>query len=250
MKNNAILQQNRESWNAIADDWFGCTALPQYGCRIPKETELKLFGDVQGKKLLDLGCGSGHSLLYHARRGAGELWGLDISEKQLENAGTLLRDHGFSSNLYCAPMEENPGLPQGTFDIVYSIYALGWTTDLPETLRLTALYLKPDGCFIFSWDHPFLHCISPEGGRYVLDQGYFDNRPFVLEKGGQTMVLMNRRVSDYVNALADAGFSIERMIEETDAETLCTPVEFSSRYYAQSKAKLIPLSFVMKARKR
>lgn len=89
---NDIQIKNQAGWNAIADEWFGTTALPEYGCLIPKEAELKLFGDVTGKKLLDIGCGSGHSLLYHARNGASELWGLDLSSKQLENAGRLCVD--------------------------------------------------------------------------------------------------------------------------------------------------------------
>jgi len=37
------------------------------------EDELKLFGDVSGKKMLDIGCGSGHSLKYHGDNNADEL---------------------------------------------------------------------------------------------------------------------------------------------------------------------------------
>ena len=244
-----ILKQNQTSWDAIADDWFGTTALPEYGCRMPTETELGLFGNVTGKKLLDIGCGSGHSLLYHAQHGAGELWGLDISSRQLENARRLLYENGYAARLFCAPMEENPGLSQGYFDFVYSIYAIGWTTDLATTLWHIASYLKPGGTLIFSWDHPFMHCVAPQDGQYVLDGGFFDDKPFTFEKGGMPMTLVNRKLSEYINALADAGLFVEHMVEETDAETICRPAEFSSGYYAPSKAKLIPLSFVMKARK-
>ena len=253
---NEILKQNQTSWNAIADDWFGTTALPEYGCRMPTETELGLFGDVTGKRLLDIGCGSGHSLLYHARRDAGELWGLDISSRQLENAQRLLRENGCDARLFCSPMEENPKdasgsamLPQNYFDFVYSIYAIGWTVDLQATLRNIASYLKPGGAFIFSWDHPFMPCVDARDGQYVLDGGFFDDTPFTFEKGGMPMTLINQKMSDYVNGLAEAGFCLERLVEETDAETLRSPAEFSSAYYAPGKAKLMPLSFVMRARK-
>ena len=246
---NAIQRQNQSGWNAIADEWFGTTALPEYGSRIPTETQLGLFGDVAGKRMLDIGCGSGHSLLFHARHGAAELWGLDISSRQLENAQGLLRENGYDARLLCSPMEENPGLPQGYFDFVYSIYAIGWTTDLTATLSHISSYLKPGGSFIFSWDHPFMHCVSAQDGQYVLDGGYFDDRPFTFEKGGMPMTLMNRKFSDYINALANAGFCVQRIVEETDAETFRQPAEFSSAYYAPGKAKLIPLSFVMKAQK-
>ena len=262
MEANKVLQQNQSSWNAIADEFFGVTALPEYGCLIPTETELGLFDDVAGKRMLDIGCGSGHSLLYHGQRGAAELWGLDISSRQLENAQGLLSENGYAPKLFHSPMEQNPGLPPGYFDVVYSIYAMGWTTDLKKTFQLVASYLKPGGMFIFSWDHPFMHSVSPQqgefsgmppsataDGQYVLDGGYLDNSPFSFLKNGMPMTVSNYKVSDYINALAAAGFCLERMVEETDAETLRRPAEFSSRYYAPSKAKLIPLSFVMKARK-
>lgn len=46
----------------MADSWFGSTALPSYGCLVPSEEELQLFPALTGKKVLDIGCGSGHSL--------------------------------------------------------------------------------------------------------------------------------------------------------------------------------------------
>ena len=57
--------------------------------------------------MLEIGCGSGHSLKYHADRNAGELWGVDISRKQLENAEAYLKEHGYTAKLICAPMEAN-----------------------------------------------------------------------------------------------------------------------------------------------
>lgn len=251
MDGTEILNQNRQSWNSIADDWFGVTALPEYGCRIPAETELNLFGDVRGKKILDIGCGSGHSLLYHGKNGAGELWGLDISSRQLENAERQLSDNGLAARLFCSPMEENPGIPEDYFDVVYSVYAIGWTVDLTKTLKNISCYLKRGGCFIFSWDHPFMSAVGADeaGGRYVLDGGYLDRELFTFKKAEQPVSLYNRRFCDYVNALYETGFVIERIVEETDNVTVNNPAEFSSAYYAAGKAKLIPLSFIMKARK-
>ena len=53
MNPNDILAQNRESWDAIADTFFGVTALPEYGCFIPSEEELRLFPALAGQKVLD-----------------------------------------------------------------------------------------------------------------------------------------------------------------------------------------------------
>lgn len=90
MKNDTIVQHNKIYWNDHADLWFGTTALPQYGVKFPTEEELNIFGDVTGKKMLEICCGSGHSIKYLAERNAGELWGIDISQNQLDNAKNIL----------------------------------------------------------------------------------------------------------------------------------------------------------------
>jgi SAM-dependent methyltransferase len=263
--NENILTQNKSSWNAIADSWFGVTALPTYGCLCPTEDELHLFPDLIGKKVLDIGCGSGHSLKWCRDNGATELWGLDISERQLENAQKYLTENGYESKLFCSPMEENPGLPTGYFDVVYSIYAIGWTVDLQKTFDLISVYLKPGGVFIFSWDHPFMHCVEVQDDKLIFSGSYFEREPFTFmrtgsgkgagrspaayEEGGNPLTLYNRRMSDYINALALAGFSVEQIVEETEKETMERDCGFSSKYYAPCKAKRFPLSLIVKARK-
>ncbi|MDR1692064.1 MAG: GNAT family N-acetyltransferase [Oscillospiraceae bacterium] len=246
---SAILTRNKNSWNAIADSFFGVTALPAYGCLCPGEDELRLFPDLTGKAVLDIGCGSGHSLLWCGRHGASELWGLDMSDRQTETAERLLRGHGYAPTLFCSPMEQNPGLPPGYFDVVYSIYAIGWTVDLQRTFTLIASYLKPGGIFIFSWDHPFLHCVEAVDEKLVFSGNYYEPAPFNFRKLDNPMTLYNRRLCDYVNALAAAGLAVERMVEETDKETLSRDAEFSSAYYAPGKAKRFPLSLIVKAKR-
>ena len=82
---NLVLNQNKSSWDAMADTWFGSTALPVYGCLAPTEDELHLFPDLSGKKVLDIGCGSGHSLCWCGQKGAAELWGAgSVGEANLQ----------------------------------------------------------------------------------------------------------------------------------------------------------------------
>ena len=60
------------------------------------------------------------------------------------------------------------------------------------------------------------------------------------------IVLCNRKMSTYINALAKAGFAIEQLVEETDDETLKADGELDSK---TRKAQMLPLSFCIKARK-
>ena len=75
-----LLKQNKESWDAIADSFFGVTALPVYGCFIPTEDELGLFPVLENKKVLDIGCGSGILAIAALKLGASEAIAVDIDE--------------------------------------------------------------------------------------------------------------------------------------------------------------------------
>lgn len=235
---------NTNFWDTIGSEFLGATALPYYGSFVTEE-KLQLFGDVTNKKLLEIGCGNGHSLKYIIDKGASELWGTDISPMQLERTKEFLVSNGMDANLICAPMESEGGIPKQYFDYVYSVYAIGWTTDLNQTFYNISSYLKKDGIFIFSWSHPIHKCVSVENEELIFRNSYFDEGWYSVAMADKEIMLSNRKLSTYVNALAANGFVIEQMVEETDEDLLNPnlPDDFSK------KAKQLPVTFVIKARK-
>lgn len=88
MDKNEIHKTNSSFWDTKGNEVIGATALPFYGAFVSEE-KCHLFGDVSGKRLLEIGCGTGHSLKYHGDHKASELWGIDISKKQIEKAGNI-----------------------------------------------------------------------------------------------------------------------------------------------------------------
>ncbi len=187
--------------------------------------------------------------------GAGELWGVDLSDKQLDNAQKLLSESGYSAKLLCAKMEEEIDVPKEYFDYVYSIYGIGWTTDLQGTFDKIASYLKKDGVFIFSWHHTLNYCVAWscnerkevfEGDKLVMTKSYYDESYFKMPVHDSEIILCNRKISTYINALAKAGFVIERFVEETDEQSLCAQGEVDPK---TKKSKMMPLSFCVKVRK-
>lgn len=255
MENKDVIQNNKTYWDTNADFWFGTTALPKYGVKFATEDELHLFGDVSGKKMLEICCGSGHSLKYHADRNAAELWGVDLSHKQIENAKAYLKENGYTAKFICAPMESDLDIPTNYFDYVYSIYGIGWTTDLQGTFNKIASYLKKDGIFIFSWHHTLNYCVAwscdqrkdiIENDQLIFNKSYFDESYFKMPVHDSEIVLCNRKISTYINALARAGFVIEQMIEETDKEIMESAEDHSEK---AKKARMLPISVCFKARK-
>jgi SAM-dependent methyltransferase len=245
MDTNFIHRTNRSLWDTNGNDIIGTTALPFYGAFVSEEN-CRLFGDVIGKKMLEIGCGTGLSLQYHGERSAAELWGIEISENQIEMARQHLKACGLSAKLVCSPMEEECGIPKNYFDFVYSVYAIGWTTDLAGTFLKVASYLKKDGILIFSWSHPIHKCVAAENNMLVFKKSYFDESWYSVSLKGSRLVLSDRKLSTYVNALANAGFFIEQMIEQTDDEIMQT---WDDNDDFAKKAKMLPVTFVIKARK-
>jgi len=246
MDKNFVYKTNSSYWDTKGNDFLEAIVLPFYGAFVSEE-KCQLFGDVSGKKLLEIGCGNGQSLLYHGERKASELWGMDISEKQIEKAKQSLKKCDIFANLICSPMEEECGIPEGYFDFVYSIYSIGWTTDLDNTFCRIASYLKKGGVFIFSWSHPIHKCVVLENDMLTFKKCYFDESWYSVSLGEKMLTLSDRKLSTYINALAKAGFIIEQMIEESDNEIIQSCFDNSD---IAKKAKMLPLTFVIKARKR
>src|SRR3979411_2364266 len=112
-------------------------------------------------------------------------------------------------------MEENPGIPENHFDLVISIYALGWTFDLTKTLAHIFTYLKPGGCFVFSWEHPVFSCLRSEAEQIILKHSYSGEKSWLAPSWAdcEPIVRHQRKLSTFLNSLIETGFIIERVIE-------------------------------------
>lgn len=246
-----VLSVNRAAWDQVAPRFFGGTALPHYGPLAPTEDALHLLSPIDGIRALELGCGSGHSLAYLAQRGAAEVWGLDLSATQIGFATETLKPFLPNVTLVQSPMETDPGLPAGYFDLVFSIYGLGWTVDLSATLALVARYLKPGGVFVFSGEHPAYSCVRYEDGRYVMTESYATEGPtYHASWSGAPIVIQRHTLGTLVTAIAAAGLHVERLLEcELDATAATDSQRDPARWYSVERARMVPTTFIVKARK-
>ncbi|MNP77209.1 hypothetical protein D3C76_1745850 [compost metagenome] len=80
----------------------------------------------------------------------------------------------------------------------------------------------------------------------VFKKCYFDESWYSVSLDESTLTLSDRKLSTYVNALSKAGFVIEQMIEQSDDELMQSRDDKSD--FAK-KAKMLPVTFVIKARK-
>lgn len=235
---------NTEFWNTVGSDFLGITSLPSWSEFLPSEEKLNLLGDLTGKRFLEICCGNGRSLEYASKCGAADLWGLDISENQITQAKEYLSVKIIKANLLCSPMENECGVPTDYFDVVFSVFGIGWTTDLNTTFKRICSYLKDGGSFVFSWSHPIHKCVSVENEALIFSNSYFDENWYRADMGDSSIMLSNRMLGTYINVLSDTGFVIEKLIEETDKEK----TESANSDFGK-KALMLPTAFVIKARK-
>jgi SAM-dependent methyltransferase len=171
-------RRNRASWDADAPNWVDlgerawASEEPNWGIWGISESELRALPDVDGKDVVELGCGTGYWSAWLARRGA-RVVALDNSERQLETARRLQREHGLEFPLIHASAEAVP-LPDASFDLALSEYGACLWCDpdlwIPEAARL----LRPGGELVFLTNSALVFLCSPDEGpvtdRLVRDQ--------------------------------------------------------------------------------
>jgi hypothetical protein len=148
-------------------------------------------------------------------------------------------------------MEVNPGIPTGYFDLVFSIWGMGWTTDLPATLRLVAEYLRPGGCFLVTGEHPAYSRLEWDGAHYIVSKPYSVEGPSEhVSWKGVPIVTQHRTLGTWVTQTVRAGLQIEALIEGAfDGSGADESHADPARWYSVGRARVVPTTFVIKARK-
>ncbi len=103
------------------------------------------FGPLEGRTILDLGCGAHPTPIYFALAGARRVVACDVSPKAASLVRELARQHGVADRVTATvcPAEHMP-LDDGQFDLVHGEAVLHHL-QLPQAGREIARVLKPGG---------------------------------------------------------------------------------------------------------
>lgn len=246
MQMHKKLVTNKIAWDAVANQFFAHSALPEWGpFGIGKD--LGLLKNIKNKTILEIGFGSGHSLNYLAKRGAKKVYGVDISEAQYAYATQINKQYIQKARvqLFLSPMEQKLVLPR--VDLVVSIYALGWTIDPKKTLENIYSYLKPGGTFIWSWEHSLFSDVTDTGSGLVVSHAYHNEKELrkLNWKGKVPIYITYLKTDTWFKLLRGAGFVVEEYMEPVPKNS-----KFSSKnYYTLQKAKHIPATMIWVCKK-
>jgi ubiquinone/menaquinone biosynthesis C-methylase UbiE len=172
----------------------------RYGPDIPTEAELRLCGNVEGKRVLELGLAAQAAIAF-AKQGAHAI-GLDPSQDLLNGAKRWSEREGVKVELHHGDLADLAFIRADTVDAAFSDGAFRRVDDLDRVFRQVHRVLRTDAPFLVSLPHPTMDMIDTSVDPVALsERSYFDRSD-------------NRRtVGDLFTALGRAHFGVDTLLE-------------------------------------
>ena len=213
---------NRRWWDADADtyhaehgEFLGDVDLVWCPENL-RESDVRLLGDVAGRRVLEVGCGSAPCARYLARQGA-DVLAFDVSAGMLAHARAAAGRTATAVPLVQADVCELP-FRDRSFDLAFSAFGgIPFVADSAGAMREVARVLRPGGRWVFSVTHPMRWAFPDDPGPAGLTaiQSYFDRAPYVEvdEAGVPAYVEHHRTMGDRIREIVGAGLTLLDVLE-------------------------------------
>jgi len=206
-------------WDISAEAWIRNVETDVNRLHVLDPVMREQAGDVQGKRVLDVGCGEGRFCRMMGARGAVAV-GIDPTAKFIERAQE--RDPGGEYRVAggeALPFEDE------SFDLVVGYLVLIDIADFQAAIREMARVVKPGGrilianlnSFVTTMVNPWIQ--DDRGWRlYFAMDNYPQEREAVVTWSGIVIKNHHRPLHMYMNAFINAGLRLERYLEPVPTE--------------------------------
>jgi SAM-dependent methyltransferase len=208
---------NREQWTRANAEYTDRNAERAWareltwGMTDAREAELHALPDVDGKDVVELGCGTAYIAAQIARLGA-NVTGVDLTPAQLDTARRMQEQYDLRFPLIEANAEEVP-LPDASFDVVVSEYGASIWCDpyrwIPEAARL----LRDGGHLVFLRNSTLQILCATEAGPTSDTLQRPQRGLWKLEWDNPPEVEFHLGHADLIRVLRTNGFEIEALWE-------------------------------------
>jgi len=213
---------NRRWWDADADNYhqehgeFLGDADFVWCPENVREDDAHLLGDVAGRRILEVGCGSAPCARWLAGRGA-QVVAFDLSSGMLRHGAAAASRTGITVPLVQADVCDLP-FADAAFDAAFSAFGgIPFVADSAGAMRQVFRVLRPGGRWVFSVTHPMRWIFPDLPGAVGMTaiQSYFDRSPYVEvdSAGVPAYAEHHRTMGDRIRELVTAGFIIDDVLE-------------------------------------
>ena len=178
----------------------------------------RAVGDVAGKTILDLGCGSGRKAFHFATSGAKKVVGIDVSEAFLAPWDSREKPQGlsfFRGDL--SSLEKIEAIAKERFDIVTCFQSIGYSHNLNKTVGFIRAHIVGGGRFILTTAHPLRFAVELFESRGTpYGDAYRDETEYTYPSSWDKAILISHSkpmISTYVNIVLANGFRLDSMDE-------------------------------------
>ncbi|WP_417389294.1 class I SAM-dependent methyltransferase [Gimesia sp.] len=193
-----------------------------YNAHYERPSLIALLPELQGKRVIDLGCGPGEYAAYLTSQGAT----VTAVDSSLEMISLVQQKLGNSVHAYAQDLTKGvPDEADRSFDLAVSPLMIHYLEDPTPLFRDVKRILKPEGQFVFSTHHPFVDYQFSPSGNYFLTEKIIDEWDTL---GRPTRVEYFRRpLSALMQSLTDAGLYVvelsegrpDKQMQESDPES-------------------------------
>ena len=167
----AHVRINREAWTKANTEYNDARADVSWaqdritwGVWGTPESELQVLPDVQGKDVVELGCGTAYFGAWLKKKGARRVVGVDVTPAQLDTARRLNAEHSLGLELLEANAESIP-LDNAQFDLAISEYGASIWCDPAQWIPEAARLLRPGGELVFMRNSTISMLCMPDAGN-------------------------------------------------------------------------------------
>jgi len=190
-----------------------------YGPDIVDDTDLRLLGDVAGKRVLQLGSHEGHTAITLHRRGARVI----VVEPSAERVAASRWAFGQADariELLETDFAELAAVRADSIDLAVSIYSLAGVDDLARVFRQVHRVLRQEAPFVFSLPHPAFSMIDPASDEPLrVRRSYWDHSPRNWTSGDHHGTDHTHTISDLFTQLGRTNFRVDTLLEPEPSPT-------------------------------
>lgn len=180
---------------------------------------------LQGKKVLDLGCGFGENCKTFSQMGAKYVLGIDISEKML----SVAREKNSLPNVEFRQMSMNNLTEVGEkFDLVVSSLAFHYIEDFCALISSIKKLMNNGGILLFTQEHPIV--TAPKSGIKWKTKGEYVEGMFLTDYADEGVrdvswivdhvIKYHRKTSTIINTIINQGFVIMEIDEPSVSDEI------------------------------